>query len=262
MSSAPSPESAPQGPARTASAQAGATRVREASDEGRPETPLQRLDRNLQEMTGELRVVVTGVQVLFAFLLIVPFNSGFAGVGPFERGVYFATLLCSAFAAMCTLAPAAYHRMLFRADDKRHLVFLANRLSIVGLVFLVLAMCGSLLLVTTKLFGAAAGAITATLVAVPFAVLWFGAPLLRRTTHERTVRLAWGPAVSVARGRARRALAAHEEGGELVNAVRYDSRVGAQEHLRVEARRTDDRVVLHLTGELDLASSSVFERAL
>jgi hypothetical protein len=144
---------------------------------------MQRLDRNLEEITGELRVVVTGVQVLFAFLLIVPFNAGFVGVGPFERGVYFVTLLCSAFAALCTLAPAAYHRLLFRADDKHHVVFLANRASIAGLVFLVLAMCGSLLLVTTKLFGATAGAITAGLVAIPFGWLWFAAPLLRRISH-------------------------------------------------------------------------------
>lgn len=152
--------------------------------EGRPETSLQRLDRNLEELTGELRVVVTGVQVLFAFLLIVPFNSGFVGVGPFVRGIYFATLLCSALAALCTLAPAAYHRLLFRADDKRHVVFLANRLSIAGLVFLALAMCGSLLLVTTKLFGATPGVVTAALVALAFGGLWFVAPLMRRAARE------------------------------------------------------------------------------
>ncbi|HEX3911109.1 MAG TPA: DUF6328 family protein [Solirubrobacteraceae bacterium] len=220
----------------------------DAARDGRPETPLQRLDRNLEEMTGELRVVVTGVQVLFAFLLIVPFNTGFVGVGPFERGVYFATLLCAALAAVCTLAPAAYHRLLFRADDKRHLVFLANRVSIAGLAFLALAMCGSVLLVTTKLFGAGVGAVTAALVAVPFALLWFVAPLYRRASREPDP---W-----------RDPDAWSEGAGERANAVRYDSHVGAQEHLRVDARRTDDRVVLHLTGELDLASSSIFERAL
>jgi anti-anti-sigma factor len=193
-------------------------------------------------MTGELRVVVTGVQVLFAFLLIVPFNTGFVGVGPFERGVYFVTLLCAALAAVCTLAPAAYHRLLFRADDKRHVVFLANRVSIAGLLFLALSMCGSLLLVTTKLFGATAGVITAALVAVPFALLWFVAPLYRRASRGPD---SW-----------------REPPDRPANAVRYDSPVGAQEHLRVETRQTDDRVVLHLTGELDLASASILERAL
>ena len=166
-------------PSPTASPDRSAT-----SGDGRPETPLQRLDRNLDEITGELRVVVTGVQVLFAFLLIVPFDTGFAHVGPFLRGVYFVTLLCSALAAVCTLAPAAYHRLLFRRDDKRHVVFLANRVSIAGLGFLALAMCGSLLLVTTKLFGVATGAVTAGIVAIPFALLWFVAPLYRRSERE------------------------------------------------------------------------------
>jgi hypothetical protein len=165
--------------------------------DGRPETPLQRLDRNLEEMTGELRVVVTGVQVLFAFLLIVPFNSGFAGVGPFERAVYFATLLCSTLAAVCTIAPAAYHRLLFRSDDKRHLVLVANRVAIAGLVFLALAMCGALLLVTTKLFGSTTGALTAGSVAVPFVALWFVAPLMRRVEHEQDEPAAKGPGQGV-----------------------------------------------------------------
>jgi anti-anti-sigma factor len=222
---------------------------------------MQRVDRNLEEMTGELRVVVTGVQVLFAFLLIVPFNAGFVGVGPFERGVYFATLLCSVFAALCTLAPAAYHRLLFRADDKPHLVFLANRVSIAGLAFLALAMCGSVLLVTTKMFGASAGILTAALVAVPFAGLWFVAPLLRRAKRESdagalTAQSAPAAAPSAGLGRE------PAEPGHWGKALRYDAGVGAQEHLRVDARRTDERVVLHLTGELDLASSPVFERAL
>jgi hypothetical protein len=151
----------------------------EAGD-GRKETPLERLDRNLIELTGELRVVITGVQVLFAFLLIVPFSSGFTGIGPFERAVYFITLLCAALAAVCTIAPSARHRVLFRCDDKRDIVFNANRLVIMGLVFLALAMCGALLLVATKLFGAAVGVPTTVLASVPFALLWFGLPLRRR----------------------------------------------------------------------------------
>ncbi len=103
----------------------------------RHETRLERLDRNLEEMTGELRVVVTGVQVLFAFLLIVPFDTGFAHVGSFERAVYFVTLIFAALAAVCMIAPSAEHRFLFRHDDKQHLVFISNRVVIAGLVFLV-----------------------------------------------------------------------------------------------------------------------------
>ncbi len=147
--------------------------------ETRHETQRERLDRNLEELTGELRVVVTGVQVLFAFLLIVPFNTGFAHVGDFERTVYFVTLVLAALAAVCTIAPSAEHRFLFRRDDKHHIVFSSNRVVIAGLVFLALAMCGCLLLVTTKLFGVAAGALTAVLGAVPFAMLWFALPIKR-----------------------------------------------------------------------------------
>lgn len=152
----------------------------------RRETDLERLDRNLEEMTGELRVVVTGVQVLFAFLLIVPFNTGFAHVGDFERTVYFVTLVLAALAAVCTIAPSAEHRFLFRHDDKRHIVFNSNRVVIAGLVCLALAMCGCLLLVTTKLFGVGAGVVTAALGAVPFVLLWFVLPLRRlRLLDER-----------------------------------------------------------------------------
>jgi hypothetical protein len=154
----------------------------EEAEGGRNETPLERLDRNLQELLSELRVVVTGVQVLFAFLLVVPFNVGFIHIGPFQRGVYFVTLLLAALAAVCMLAPAAYHRILFRCDDKHHIVFISNRLVITGLGFLALAMCGSLLLVATKLFGITTGVISVAVAAIPFVVLWFVMPLLRKAT--------------------------------------------------------------------------------
>jgi Family of unknown function (DUF6328) len=147
---------------------------------GRDETPLERLDRNLEELTGELRVVVTGVQVLFAFLLIVPFDSGFAHVGDFERAVYFVTLLLATLAATCMIAPSARHRFLFRHDDKQRIVFVSNRVVIAGLGFLALAMCGCVLLVTSTLFGVFAGLLTAIFAGVPFAALWFAMPLLRR----------------------------------------------------------------------------------
>src|SRR5580700_6627717 len=121
---------------------AGMPDSQHVNGEARHETRLERLDRNLEEMTGELRVVVTGVQVLFAFLLIVPFDTGFAHVGSFERIVYFVTLILAALAAVCTIAPSARHRFLFRYYDKERLVFVANGLVIAGLGFLALAMCG------------------------------------------------------------------------------------------------------------------------
>lgn len=156
-----------------------------ANGDTRHETALERLDRNLEELTGELRVVVTGVQVLFAFLLIVPFNVGFAHVGDFERTVYFVTLLLTALATVCTIAPSAQHRFLFRHDDKQQIVFTSNRVVIAGLGFLALAMCGCLLLVTNKLFGLTAGVLTAVFGALPFAALWFVVPIRRLRQLER-----------------------------------------------------------------------------
>ena len=79
------------------------------------------------------------MQVLFAFLLIVPFDSGFAHVGNFERTIYFIALIFAALAAVCTIAPSAHHRFLFRQDDKKHLVFMSNHIVIVGLAFLALS---------------------------------------------------------------------------------------------------------------------------
>ena len=136
-------------------------------------------------MTGELRVVVTGVQVLFAFLLIVPFNTGFAHAGPFERTVYFIALVFAGLAAVCTLAPSAQHRFLFRHDDKDNIVRVSNRIVIAGLGFLALAMCGCLLLVATYLFGPVVGAITLAVGALPFLVMWFAMPLRRRAQLEK-----------------------------------------------------------------------------
>jgi hypothetical protein len=106
----------------------------------RRETPRERLDRNLEELTAELRVIGTGIQVLFALLLIVPFNVGFANIGGFERTVYFVTLSFAALAAACTIAPSAQHRVLFRHADKHHLVFASNRIVIFGLSCLAVSM--------------------------------------------------------------------------------------------------------------------------
>lgn len=158
------------------------------SASGREETPLERVDRNLEELNGELRVVVTGVQVLFAFLLVVPFDTGFKDVGNFERAAYFVTLIFAALAAACTIAPSAQHRFLFRHDDKPRLVSVANRVVIAGLGFLAVAMCGCVLLVATKLFGVGVGVLTTLAVTVPFGALWFVMPLRRRRALDSETR--------------------------------------------------------------------------
>ena len=146
---------------------------------GRAETELERLDRNLNELFMGLRVALPGVQVLFAFLLVLPFQSGFPDVTAFQEKVYFATLLCTALASLMLIAPSARHRIRFRKDDKAYVVFSASRLTIAGLVFLGLGMIGAILLVSDYLFGAATATIATLLVAIALLWLWFGSPLAR-----------------------------------------------------------------------------------
>jgi hypothetical protein len=155
------------------------TEQREPALDGREETSRERLDRNLSELTGELRVAVTGVQVLFAFLLVVPFDARFARLASYQRDLSFATLLLSALSAVCVIAPSAQHRILFRRDEKAYLVSRASALTLAGLALLGLAMCCALTLVASDLFGALAGIVTGAAMAAPFALLWFAAPLRR-----------------------------------------------------------------------------------
>lgn len=151
---------------------------------GRDESKGERLDRNLGELLQELRVALPGVQVLFAFLLAVPFQQRFAGITEFQKDVYFATLLLTALSAALLMAPTAYHRMTFRQQQKDHLVFLANRLTIAGLAVLALAMTGAIMLITDFLFGTAATVVTAGTAMLVFVLLWFALPLKRRAESE------------------------------------------------------------------------------
>ena len=104
-----------------------------AQDWGREESEGERLDRNLGELLQELRVALPGVQVIFAFLLAVPFQARFADTSSFEQRVYFATLICTAISAALLISPTAYHRLTFHLQQKRELVAVANWLSIAGL---------------------------------------------------------------------------------------------------------------------------------
>jgi len=115
---------------------------------GREETEGERIDRNLGELLGELRVALPGVQVLFAFLLIVPFNQGFGDLSSFQENLYLATLLFAALATALLMAPTAQHRVTFRLQDKHHLVSTANRYAIAGIGCLAIAMTLAIALVT------------------------------------------------------------------------------------------------------------------
>jgi Family of unknown function (DUF6328) len=155
------------------------------NEQARGETELERVDRNLIELLQELRVAQTGVQILFAFLLTLPFTQRFKSITGFQRDVYFVTLLLAAGATLFIIAPVAYHRILFRQHDKKHLVEVSNRLALVGLVFLALAMIGAILLITDVMFQEPLVGITVAVAAALFVLLWFVAPLLRRRQDER-----------------------------------------------------------------------------
>ena len=149
----------------------------------RDETEAERADRNMQELLQELRVAVTGVQVLFAFLLAVPFAQGFQNVTAFQEKTYFVTLLLSASATAFLIAPSPYHRLNFAKRDKRHIVEMASRWAIIGIALLALAMVGAVMLITDYLFGDATVAIATGATFVMFLLLWFVLPLRRRWSN-------------------------------------------------------------------------------
>ena len=140
----------------------------------------ERLDRELIEFLNELRVVLPGVQVLFAFLLTVPFSNQFSQITNQQRQVYFATFLCTTVATALLIAPSAYHRLRWREYDKEQLLRTSNRLSIAGMVFLSIALVGAAFLVTDLLFHATAAAVVTAAVAGIFAWFWWALPLSRK----------------------------------------------------------------------------------
>jgi hypothetical protein len=144
------------------------------------ETKDERLDRNLVELLQELRVAQTGVQILFAFLLTLPFTNRFARITSFQRGVYFVTLLLAAAASACIIAPVAHHRVLFRQRQREYLVETASKLAILGLACLALAMIGAIFLISDVLFRDALTAIATAGTAIVFVGLWFVLPLAHR----------------------------------------------------------------------------------
>jgi len=146
---------------------------------GRPETDAERVDRNLQELLGELRVALPGVQVLFAFLLVVPFNQRFAQITDFQKTIYFVTLLFATAACVFLIAPTVHHRIEFRRQDKERIVVTANLLSVVGLFFLAVAMTGAIMLITDMLYGSTTVTVTSAAVGVVFLVVWYSVPVRR-----------------------------------------------------------------------------------
>jgi predicted membrane channel-forming protein YqfA (hemolysin III family) len=152
----------------------------------RAEGKEERLDRELIEFLNELRVVLPGVQVLFAFLLTVPFTNRFEDVTNRQRQVFFATFLCTTAATALLIAPSAYHRLRWRQHDKEQLLRTANRLSIGGMVFLTLALVGAVYLVTDLLFHYAAAVVVTAAVGGFFVWFWWGLPLWRAAADDNS----------------------------------------------------------------------------
>lgn len=150
----------------------------------REETEAERLDRNLDELFQGLRVALPGIQVLFAFLLVVPFQQGWATVTDFEQTVYYVTLLLTASASVCLIAPTARHRIRFRELDKEWVVRSSNRLAIAGLVFMGAAICFVLLLITSVVYDGTILRVVPIAFAALILWIWFGAPLLRELRDD------------------------------------------------------------------------------
>ena len=149
----------------------------------RGETPLQRADRAYGEILQEVRVAQTGVQILFAFLLALAFTSRFASVTQFQRYVYVLTLMLCAAAAALLIAPAAFHRVVYRRRLKHHLVRIASRLALSGLALLLLALVSALLLILDVVIGRGPALLLAAGALGWFTIWWFGLPAWSRIRH-------------------------------------------------------------------------------
>jgi Family of unknown function (DUF6328) len=143
------------------------------------ETEKQRWDRNFADLLQELRVAQTGVQILFAFLLTLPFSNGFPKTTPFQKDVYIVALVSAACATAMIIAPVAFHRALFRQGRKPELVRYAHRMATGGIAFLLVSMVGSVLLVTDYLLSLWPAVILTVIAGGWFLTFWVFVPWVR-----------------------------------------------------------------------------------
>jgi cobalamin synthase len=139
----------------------------------------EKADRQMAELLQELRVALPGVQILFAFLLTVPFAQGFQKVTSFQRDLFYGTLIATAASTVCLIAPTATHRLRFHQGERRYIIETSNRLLIAGLVFLAIAILGAVSLITDYLFDLSSHWYWPAAVALLLVALWFGRPLVR-----------------------------------------------------------------------------------
>ena len=159
-----------------------------AGEGGDGEDRSERVSRELIELLNELRVALPGVQVLFAFLLVVPFSNGFPKLDELDRDIYFVAFITTAVSTAFLIAPSSYHRLRFRAHDKEQLLQTSNVLTIIGLGFLAVSIVCVVFVITDFLFHRTWAAIVTALLALTFFALWYGLPLTTAVVERRASR--------------------------------------------------------------------------
>ena len=148
------------------------------------ETEAERNDRNLAELLQEMRVAGLGVQMIFGFLLAIPFASKFSALGTGQRTLYVVTLVLAAVATALLVGPVAYHRLVFRRNLKRHLIGAANVMAILGLATVGLTVSAAVVLVLSYVARGLPTVLLGVFVVGLFAGLWFVFPLTRHWTSQ------------------------------------------------------------------------------
>jgi amino acid permease len=145
----------------------------------RGESERQRWDRNFADLLQELRVAQTGVQILFAFLLTLPFSNGFPKTTEFQKSIYLVALICAAFATAMIISPVAFHRALFRQGRKPELVRYAHLMATAGLGFMLVSMVASIMLITAYLLSTWFAALLSVVAGAWFLTFWVIFPIIR-----------------------------------------------------------------------------------
>ena len=148
------------------------------TESGTDEDRSERVSRELIELLNELRVALPGVQVLFAFLLAVPFAQGFEHTTGFQRALFFVVMSLTAVSLAFLIAPSAWHRLRFRQKDKERILLASNKMSIAGLGFLALAMTGAVMLIADFIYSPTLTILSGVAAAIVYALLWYVLPLL------------------------------------------------------------------------------------
>jgi amino acid transporter len=149
------------------------------------ESKEERFDRELIELLNELRVALPGVQVLFAFLLIVPFSNGFPKLSTFDREIYFVAFIATAVSTVLLIAPSSYHRLRWRQHDKERMLVVSNYLTIGGLAALAVAVTSAVFVITDFVFHRTWASAFTAIVAMLFLVFWYGLPLASAIADRR-----------------------------------------------------------------------------